>query len=367
MNKFIIVLLVIFALIGGTIYYLSNRLSLFFPVISYKTWIWGLSITTLLCLSGTLLNFLMNNNFGRIFFIILAFWITLLLYMVMIVAILDLTHLLFKISPFIRGIITVSLTLLLIVYGFVNASIIRVKQISIPVEGLSHEIKAVHISDVHIGNFWGEKRLEKIVNIVNEIKPEVLFNTGDMFDHKTHINNANILYPLKKLTVPHFFVYGNHDEMAGVEKVITKMKKAGVIVLQNEVVNFGGLQIVGLNNMREDDKAVDVHANQSTETIQSVLEKLPIDETLPTLVLHHRPAGMGYLNHKKTDLFLTGHTHAGQLFPFTLITKAMYHYNKGLYHFKDMCVYVNAGIGTAFMPIRIGTNSEITVIILTPQ
>ncbi|MCL2167729.1 MAG: metallophosphoesterase [Lentimicrobiaceae bacterium] len=359
---FIIVLTIILASIGGTIYYLSNRFALFFPTASVKVWLWGLTSTTLLLIAGALFSFSIHSNAGRIFFVLLAFWITMLLYLLMIVAILDLVNLCFKISPFVRGIVSLTLMTFFIIYGTVNASVIKVKEISIPIVGLTEEIKAVHISDVHLGSYWGKKRLEKIVDKVIELHPDLLFNTGDMFDSKTLLDHSDLLNPLQKLTIPHYFVYGNHDQQAGIEKVIACMQNAGVIVLQNEITQFGELQIIGLNNMLEDENGFDVHANHSVETIQCVMEKLPVDKNLPTIVLHHRPAGMKYLNDKKTDLLLSGHTHAGQLFPFVLITKAMYHYNKGLYHYQDMNIYITAGVGTAFMPIRIGTNGEITVI-----
>ena len=364
---FTVFFVVILASMGGTIYYLSNRFALFFPAVSCRTWLWGLSCTTGILLLGSITSLLTHGQAGRIFFVILAFWVTILLYLLMIFALLDLVNTACKLSPHVRGITALILMTVFIVYGAVNAAVIRVKEISIPISGLKKEIKAVHISDVHLGNFWGKKRLENIVDKITKIHPDVVFNTGDMFDHKTLINNSDVLNPLKKLTMPHYFVYGNHDEMASVETVITRMQNAGTIVLQNEAVQFGELQIIGLNNMLQDENGFDVHANKNVETIKSVMEKLPVNENLPTVVLHHRPAGMEYLNAKKTDLLLAGHTHAGQLFPFILITKAMYHYNKGLYRYKDMNVYVTAGVGTAFMPIRIGTNSEITVIKLVPK
>jgi len=286
----------------------------------------------------------------------------------MFVACLDLVNLGYKISPLLRGIIPFTITFLLIVYGVINASVIKVKEISILISGLTKEITAVHISDVHLGYFWGKKRLDNMVNKIIALNPDVVFNTGDMFDTNAHFDkNADVLDPLSKLAMPHYFVYGNHDEQAGVEEVIKRMKNAGVIVLQNETAQFGELQIIGLNNMLADEKGFDIHANQNAETIKSMMNNLPVDENHPTVVLHHRPCGMEYLNAKKADLLLTGHTHAGQLFPFILIVKAMYKYNTGLYLYKDLNIYVTAGVGTAAMPVRIGTRSEITFIRLVPK
>jgi predicted MPP superfamily phosphohydrolase len=73
------------------------------------------------------------------------------------------------------------------------------------------------------------------------------------------------------------------------------------------------------------------------------------------------------MNAKNVDLLLAGHTHAGQFFPFNLFAKLMFPYNKGLYQYSDMFVYVSKGLGTIFSPIRIGTNSEMTLIRLIPK
>jgi predicted MPP superfamily phosphohydrolase len=367
-SGFILFFIFILASITGIIYYLSNRFNVFFPSLSFKSLIWGFSGTTLLVLTGIIISFLIQSPVEKLFFVLSVFWITILLFLLTFVVLLDLVNIVYKISPLLRGIISLAITFLLIIYGTINASVIKIKRISIPISGLTKEIRAIHISDIHLGYFYSKKRLDKIVNKIIELNPDLVFNTGDMFDTKTHFyKNSDILDPLSKLAIPHYFVYGNHDEQSNIEEVINRMKAAGAIVLQNEITLFGELQIIGLNNMLQDERKFDIHANQSVETIKSVLNKLSVDENLPTVALHHRPTGLEYLNAKKVNLLLTGHTHAGQLFPFIFIVKAMYKYNTGLYLYKNLNIYVTAGVGTAAMPIRIGTCSEITFIRLIPK
>jgi len=166
--------------------------------------------------------------------------------------------------------------------------------------------------------------------------------------------------------VPHYFVYGNHDVDVGVEEVIELMRNANITVLLNEITNFGELQIIGLRNMPKDDNSFDMHTRAATETIKGVVARLPIDENRPTIVLHHRPDGVEYMYEKGADLLLAGHTHAGQFFPFTLLTKLMFRYNSGFYRYKTMSIYVSEGTGTIFIKARLGTNSEMTLVRLTP-
>ncbi|MDL2266073.1 metallophosphoesterase [Parabacteroides sp. OttesenSCG-928-G07] len=363
----VIFMVVFLALIAGMIYYLSKRLALFFSTASIKWWITGLSGMTVFV--GFVQFLPATPDFiGRTGNIIGSFWMVGLVSFTLAVAIIDLINLFVKIKPSVRGFLSLGLVSALLIGGFIRANSIRVKEVSIPIAGLTKEVKAVHITDIHLGDFWGKERLNKVVETTMALHPDVVFNTGDMFDSQVHFSeNSDVLEPLKKLTVPHYFVHGNHDEYEGVEIVVERMKNAGAIVLQNEIADFGELQIIGLNNMAKDTITFDVHAVAGAETVESVMAQLPVAADRPTIVLHHRPEGVEYMAAKSADLLLSGHTHAGQVFPFTLMAKSMFTYNKGLYSYKNMHIYVSEGVGTVFVPLRIGTSSDITLIRLVPE
>lgn len=357
-------------IIAAATFYISKRFALFFPIVSFKGWLWifgGFTVALFLGV-GSQLFFSIPNIFEKIIFIVGSFWLAIMLYLLLSIAVTDLINLFFKISPTLRGLASLILANTIIIYGVANATTIKVKEISIPIAGLTKEIKAVHITDIHLGYFWGKKHLEKIVDKTIELNPDVIFNTGDFFDNKSYFREKSyIREPLDKLTIPHYFVNGNHDEYAGIEEVVEMLKAAGVIVLQNEISYFGELQIIGLNDMLKDENSLDMHPKSGTETIKSVMSKLPIEENRPTIVLHHRPNGVEYMEAKNANLLLAGHTHGGQLFPITLMANAMFPYNKGLYKYGNMNIYVSTGLGTIFPLIRIGTNSEIILIRLVPQ
>ncbi|MFT3737634.1 MAG: metallophosphoesterase [Breznakibacter sp.] len=267
-----------------------------------------------------------------------------------------------------RRYLSLVLLAVVMVYGVVNAYTLQVKEVTIPVFGLSKPIRAVHLTDIHLGNFRGKKYLEKVVDKTISLKPDVVFNTGDLFDSKAHFyTGTDVLDPFKKIEVPHYFVDGNHDEYVGADQVFELTRKAGLINLQNKLGNYGELQLVGLNNMAQDSISFDLHTPPGSKTIKDVLDKLLIDKNKPTLVMHHRPVGEKYMQKKGIDVLLAGHTHAGQMFPFTLIARALFPYLKGLYHYQDMSIYVSQGQGTIFVPFRIGTVSEITVVNLVPK
>ena len=359
--------IMLLVVVGGT-YYLSKRFSLFFPSISFKNWLLFFGSTIVLLLFGIQFFAVSPNPIGKMIFILGAVLAAMILYLLVSMAIIDLVNLFIETPPIIRGISSLLLAAIFVIYGIINASTIKVKEISVPITGLTKEVRAIHITDIHLGNFWGKAHLEEIVDKANYLNPDVIFNTGDMFDSQAHFNeNSDILKPLDKFKVPHYFVYGNHDQHVGVEEVIERMKKAGAIVLRNEIVWFEELQIIGLDNMLEDENEFDPHTKPGAETIKSVMSKLSIEENKPAIVLQHRPSGIKYIEAKKINLLLVGHTHGGQLFPITLIAKLVYgKYNKGLHKYKDMNIYISQGAGT-ILPVRVGTDSEITLIRLLPE
>jgi len=75
---------------------------------------------------------------------------------------------------------------------------------------------------------------------------------------------------------------------------------------------------------------------------------------------------MSYMQARGVNLLLAGHTHAGQIFPATLIAPLMFNHNRGLYNYATMKIYVSEGTGTIFMPIRLGTRNEMTLVRLIP-
>ena len=354
-------------LVAAAVYYLSKRFALFFPAPGMKGWVWIFSAGLIFAFIGSIGFSELTNRFVAAWSLVGSILLGAFILLLLSLAVTDLLHLAFRLSPALRGYLSLGLTVLLTAYGVWNAYQFRVKEVTIPIKGLTKEIRAVQLTDIHLGNLRGKKELERIVRITKELQPEIILHTGDLFDSKTHFNgNDDVLDPFRTIGVPHYFVFGNHDEQVGLMQVLRRVNESGVTVLMNEVVHYGELQIAGLNNMRADSQSFDIHASNDSATVQSVMKRLEIDPERPLLVLHHRPDGISYMAQEGADLLLTGHTHAGQMFPFTLIAKWMFGYNKGLYRYKETHVYVSQGVGTFFSPIRFGTHSEITLLRLIP-
>ena len=290
----------------------------------------------------------------------------LLLFLVLSVLLVDFIDLFADFSPKTAGLIALSITFLVSIYGILNSWNVQVTKQEIGINRLRKEIKAIHLSDIHIGHFRGKKFLQKIVEKTNRQKADVVFITGDLFDGRINLNKEE-LEPLTHLNAPVYFVEGNHDKYTGVETIKNFLRELNVTVLENEMVNFNDVQIIGLNHMRADNKSFNMHASANGSTIKSTLENLNIYKNKPSVLLHHSPDGIQYASEHNIDLYLCGHTHAGQLFPIKYLANLIFDYNRGLHHFNGTRIFVSQGAGTFGPPMRVGTKSEITLITLKPS
>jgi predicted MPP superfamily phosphohydrolase len=250
----------------------------------------------------------------------------------------------------------------IVIYALINASFFRVEQVTIPIKNLQNEIRIVQISDVHLGVARSNHYLEKIVKKTNELNPDFVVLTGDIADSKSALQEKNFA-PLSELKMPVYFVYGNHDVYVGLEEIVSLLRQNNVIVLQNEVVETEDITIVGIKYMRADDSMYDPH-KVTDETIKDILPTLNMQRGKPIIMLHHGPWGIEYMNEHSVDLVIAGHTHAGQIFPATLIAKWRFPYNRGLSDYKGTQIYVSQGVATYKTRMWLVTNNEINFITL---
>ena len=127
------------------------------------------------------------------------------------------------------------------------------------------------------------------------------------------------------------------------------------------------MQIVGLSHMLADRNSFDMHASEHSPTIAETLPQIKTDKDKPLVLLHHAPNGVEYAHRAGVDLYLSGHTHAGQIFPFNYLANLIFDYNRGLHTYKETLLLVSEGVGTFGPPFRLGTKSEIIRLSLVPK
>ena len=277
----------------------------------------------------------------------------------------DMVHCFVRMPRWLFGGLVALLSVGMTVFSMYKAFSPQVVEVRIRLPKLQHPLRAVQLTDLHIGHYRGEKHVQQIVNQVNSLHPDIVFFTGDCFESWYNLDGRAIA-PLEQLQVPLFFVAGNHEGYVDSDRAKQLLREAGVRVLENEVVESKGLCIVWLDYMSADAQHVGMHAPKRPETIENTLPKLPIDTSLPVIVLHHSPIGADYMENAGASLLLSGHTHGGQIFPLTLLNNLLFQFNRGLNTQNRLQVYTSCGTGTFGPPMRFGTVSEITLIDFIP-
>ncbi len=261
-----------------------------------------------------------------------------------------------KHAPAKIGLSVLLIILGLMVYGTWNALHPVVTEYDISIEkdaGDAKELHAVMVSDLHLGAIVDEERLDRLVNQINERKPDIVFLVGDVIDGNIgpfveHNMGATLARLNPRLGT--YMVLGNHDGMR--QNIIPYMEEAGVAVLVDRYQLIdNSFYLVGRGNRG--------HFGESPGQggLQEVLAG--VDMKRPVILMDHNPSNLEEAEQNSVDLQLSGHTHQGQLFPGNLITGNMYDIDWGYLQKGNLQVIVSNGFGTWGPPIRIGNKPEI--------
>jgi predicted MPP superfamily phosphohydrolase len=246
------------------------------------------------------------------------------------------------------------------IFGFFQALNIRTERIAIQTAKIPRDIgrvRIVQISDVHLGLIVRQGRLAKILECVDAAHPDLLVSTGDLVDGQLN-ELAGLAEQIRQVKTPlgKYAVTGNHEFYAGIGTALKFTRDAGFTVLRGR-----GLTVPGVLNLAGvDDSAGNRFGTGHMISEKALLTDLP--RSFFTVLLKHRPlpdeASIGHF-----DLQLSGHTHKGQIFPFTVLIDLMYPKSAGLMQFgAGSRLYVSRGSGTWGPPIRFLSTPEVTVI-----
>ncbi len=241
--------------------------------------------------------------------------------------------------------------------AIVNAAWTRVVRVTVKLPNLPATWRgrtAAVVSDLHLGHVRNAGFLRRIVRKLSELRPDVLFIPGDMYDG-TAVDVAPLVKPWAEFSAPlgAYFITGNHEQFFNPSRYLEAVRLSGIRVLENEKIVLDGLQIVGVH----DRDSVNV------EKFRSILRQADLDRDVASILLVHNPHRLPAAAEAGISLQLSGHTHRGQFFPFTAIVSRMYgKFAYGLNRFGDLLVYTSCGAGTWGPPMRLGSNPEIVLI-----
>jgi predicted MPP superfamily phosphohydrolase len=268
----------------------------------------------------------------------------------------------FSPSPRLAFFIPALVTATIAIYGYFEARSIRSERIVIASPKIPKEVNKftmVQISDVHLGLIVREGRLGKILSRVKEAQPDILVSTGDLVDGQID-DLTGLAELLSEIHPPYgkFAVTGNHEFYAGLDQALRFTERAGFTMLRGEIRDVAGfVTIAGV-----DDPTARYFGNARAASEQGLLAGVSRERLV--VLLKHRPV-IGEKALGLIDVQLSGHTHKGQIFPFTYASKAFYPYNAGLVALPgNFYLYVSRGSGTWGPPIRFLAPPEVTIITL---
>ncbi|MDH3973645.1 MAG: metallophosphoesterase [Deltaproteobacteria bacterium] len=253
-----------------------------------------------------------------------------------------------------------AVTLLVAFYGAFEARNVIVEHVEIRSDKIPKEIaklRIVQISDLHIGLLLKDGRVSEIAEILKKTEPHILVSTGDFVDGKTR-ELVGLVQLFKQINPKYgkYAVLGNHEYYAGIDYSLKLTRDAGFVVLRGSGATISGLiNIAGVDDIAG--KAFDGYKSVDEKTL---LSGLPRDKF--TLFLKHR-SHIAEGSDNLFDLQLSGHTHRGQIFPFTYVVAYFFPHLSGL---EDLPgggkIYTSRGTGTWGPQMRVLSPPEVTVI-----
>ncbi|SFS57870.1 metallophosphoesterase [Paenibacillus sp. BC26] len=259
-------------------------------------------------------------------------------------------------SILITGSAVIAIVCIILAVGSFNAwsPIVRRYEVTIPKaagDGLPLHIAVA--SDLHLGSTVRARHLQRLVDQVNALKPDLMLLPGDVLDdavepfvkHKYGRKLAEI-----KAKNGTFAILGNHENYGGgVPVYVKEMKEVGIPVLLDETQLIDNkFYIIG----RKD------KSDHNRKPVAQIIEGL--DYSLPLILMDHQPSSIGEIAQTGVvDLSVHGHTHRGQMAPNHLVTRRIFELDYGYLLKGRLHAFVSSGFGTWGPPIRVGSRSEI--------
>lgn len=251
-----------------------------------------------------------------------------------------------------------ALTSALLIYGHINYLNPKVITLDITLDKpiTDGPIKIVAISDVHLGEGTGKRKMQRYAELINSQNPDLILIAGDLIDNSTTpLYREKMHEELSMLKAPMgiYMVAGNHEYISGIDRSAQFLTSTPITLLRDSMISLpNGVQIIG-----RDDRS-----NRRRHSLDDMVSKA--DSSRPIIVLDHQPYHLHKTDSLKVDLQISGHTHRGQVWPASLLTDNMYEQSHGYRKWSHTHIFVSSGLSLWGPPFRIGTNSDMAVISL---
>jgi hypothetical protein len=324
-------------------------------------------------IAGRILERVTLSWFSSTLVLLGSFWLAAMVYFLLFAFAIDIIRLLNFIVPFFPSFLTVNpertkeitsfaiivVVLVIVLGGYINARTPIIKTLELSISKNGRTIKSLNIavaSDIHLGTIVCKSKLERIVQHINSLNPDLVLLPGDVVDEDIGpVIRNNLGETLRKIRSKYgvFAITGNHEYIGGVEPACRYLAEHGITMLRDASVKIGdGLYVVG-----REDISIRGFTGKTRKPLSELMAE--VDKSYPVILMDHQPFRLAEAEANGVDLQLSGHTHHGQLWPFNLITKKVYELSWGYKKKGSTHYYVSCGVGTWGPPIRTGNRPEI--------
>lgn len=255
------------------------------------------------------------------------------------------------------------LTGLIVALGYINSLYPRIRQLEIKINKVIPEsgcLRLVVVSDLHLGSIVGLSRLKKIVTMINSLEPDLIFLAGDIMDEAISPSQMKIAADtLTELKARLAIVAspGNHETYSQKEKALEEITGGRLRVLADEKMVFDNKIII----IGRRDRAIESRG-EKRKKIEELLGKM--EGNPPLFLLDHQPWQLEEAEKAGIDLQVSGHTHAGQLFPLNFLNRRIYEKYWGYHRRGRTHYYISCGVGTWGPPLQTAARPEIVLLIV---
>ncbi len=265
--------------------------------------------------------------------------------------------------------LSLSLSVIVLLIGRYNYNDIKATNYKFDIKNFAgNNLRIALATDLHLGNYIDTSDLERIISKINAQNPDVVILGGDVIDREIMPLEDQKMYELfKTIRAPKgvYAVLGNHERYGkqSIDRIKEFYAKSDIHLLIDSVATLSDVVIVGRDDISRDQKRAD---------ILHLIKDTNISKDLPLVVVSHKPLSFGQVeDFGKADnsikLYLSGHTHYGQIYPFSKIVEKQYPHYYGHFIDDNINFITSSGASLWGPKVRLGTKSEIVVIDLVGE
>ena len=279
---------------------------------------------------------------------------------------------------FYAGTAAIFVAIIVVIYGVYNATQFTIVTYEVQLQrDLDGEMNIVFISDLHLGEVRSERGLQRIVEYINSLNPDIVCLVGDIFNDDFYAirdpERASRLIGSINANFGVFACLGNHDTGRTLGSMKNFLEESGVqllidehVIIDDRLVLIGRLDALppwmaddGFGGLKRGD------FSYIMATAQADLVQRGLSTNLPVVVIDHNPTHINEYG-SDVDLALFGHTHSGGLFPVNIFIRALFVVSHGHYQRDSQSphIIVTQGVHGWSIPMRVGTNNEIVRVLV---